>query len=124
MNGKKFSHLPSPVTAAGVMICASIVLIPASLLIDRPWELSPSPASLAAVVTLGVFGTGLALLLYFRLITTLGSLGAASQSYLRMGIGVLLGIVLLGEKFSLIIGLGLITAIIGVALINIPAKSR
>ncbi len=106
------------------MICASIVLIPASLLIDRPWELSPSPASLAAVVTLGVFGTGLALLLYFRLITTLGSLGAASQSYLRMGIGVLLGIVLLGEKFSLIIGLGLITAIIGVALINIPAKSR
>nr|WP_288901279.1 EamA family transporter [uncultured Sneathiella sp.] len=124
INGRKFAALPSTVTAAGVMISATLVLIPASLIIDRPWTLSPSLASLAAVVTLGTFGTALALLLYFRLINTLGSLGTASQSYLRMGIGVMLGIVLLGEQFSLIVGLGVITAILGVALINIPSKSR
>ncbi|MZR30171.1 EamA family transporter [Sneathiella sp. DP05] len=122
--GKRFAALPSTVTAAGVMISATLVLVPASLIIDRPWTLSPSASSLVAVVTLGTFGTALALLLYFRLINTLGSLGTASQSYLRMGIGVMLGIVILGEQFSLIVGLGLVIAICGVALINIPAKRR
>lgn len=124
INGRKFAALPPTVTAAGVMISASLVLIPASLIIDQPWTLSPSIESLTAVVILGTFGTALALLLYFRLINTLGSLGTASQSYLRMGIGVMLGIVILGEQFSLIVGLGLATAILGVALINIPSKSR
>lgn len=124
INGQKFASLPSTVTAAGVMISASVVLIPASFIIDQPWTLSPSIESLTAVVILGTFGTALALLLYFRLINTLGSLGTASQSYLRMGVGVMLGIVVLGEQFSFIVGLGILTAIIGVALINIPSKSR
>jgi drug/metabolite transporter (DMT)-like permease len=124
INGRKFADLPSTVTAAGVMIFASLVLIPASIIIDQPWTLSPSFKSLTAVIILGTFGTALALLLYFRLINTLGSLGAASQSYLRMGIGVMLGIIILGEQFSLIVGLGLVTAILGVALINIPPRSR
>ncbi|MCF8465888.1 MAG: DMT family transporter [Sneathiella sp.] len=124
INGKKFHALPFTVTAAGVMISASCVLIPASIIIDKPWTLSPSLISVAAIVTLGIFGTTLALLLYFRLINTLGSLGTASQSYLRMGIGVMLGIVVLGEQFSMAVALGLGVAILGVALINIPAKAR
>ena len=124
INGKKFHALPSTVTAAGVMISAACVLIPASIIIDKPWTLTPSLTSIAAVVTLGTFGTALALLLYFRLINTLGSLGTASQSYLRMGIGVMLGIVVLGEQFSMVVALGLVVAILGVALINIPAKAR
>ncbi|WP_256470350.1 DMT family transporter [Sneathiella marina] len=122
--GKRFSHLPPTVTAAGVMVSASVVLIPASLIIDNPWTLSPSLLSLSAVGALGVFGTAVALLLYFRLIHTLGSLGTASQAYLRMGVSVLLGIVFLGEEFSLVVGIGLLTAFLGVALINMPGKGK
>jgi drug/metabolite transporter (DMT)-like permease len=122
--GQRFRHLPSTVTAAGVMVCASAVLIPASLIVEQPWTLTPSALSLLAVFTLGSFGTGLALLLYFRLINTLGSLGTSSQAYLRMGVGVMLGIFVLGEQFSLLVGLGLITAILGVALINMPTRLK
>lgn len=121
---KRFGAQPATVTAAGVMICATLVLVPASLIIDKPWTLSPSLTSLAAVAALGSFGTALALLLYFRLIQSLGSLGAASQAYLRMGVSVMLGIVFLGESFSLPVGIGLIAAILGVALINIPGKKK
>ncbi len=124
IRGQKFSHLPSTVTAAGVMIFASVVLIPASIVIDQPWTLSPSPKSLTAIATLGTFGTAVALLLYFRLINTLGSLNTASQSYLRMGIGVMLGLVIFGEQLSLIVAMGVVISILGVALINIPAKQR
>jgi drug/metabolite transporter (DMT)-like permease len=122
--GKKFSHLPPTVTAAGVMLSASAVLIPASVIIDQPWTLSPSLLSVAAITTLGIFGTAVALLLYFRLIHTLGSLGTASQAYLRMGVSVILGIIFLGEQFSLVVGIGLLTAFTGVALINMPGKAK
>ncbi|WP_334129792.1 DMT family transporter [Sneathiella sp.] len=122
IRGKNFAHLPPTVTAAGVMIVASAVLVPASLIIDRPWTLEPTLRSLAAVSMLGTFGTGVALLLYFRLINTLGSLNAASQSYLRMGVGVLLGMVIYGEQLTLTVAIGVLIAIIGVALINMPTR--
>lgn len=122
IRGKVFAHLPPTVTAAGVMIVASAVLVPASLIIDRPWTLQPTVRSLAAVTMLGTFGTGIAMLLYFRLINTLGSLNAASQSYLRMGVGVLLGMLIYGEQLTFTVAIGVIIAILGVALINMPAR--
>lgn len=121
--GKRFAALPSTVTAAGVMISATCVLVPASLVVDQPWTLSPSLTSLAAVIVLGIFGTAVALLLYFRLINTLGSMNAASQSYLRMGIGVILGMVIFGEQLSFVVALGVVISILGVALINMPTKT-
>ena len=52
-------------------------------------------------------------------------MGVASQSYLRAGVGVILGVAVLGETISLTIGLGLFAAVLGVALINLPmAKGR
>lgn len=121
--GKRFDHISAVATAAGTMIWASVVLIPASLIIDRPWTLTPSADAIAATLVLSVFCTGVALLIYFRLVRTLGSMGVASQSYLRSGIGVILGIVFLGEAINLPIAVGLCAAMLGVALINWPAKA-
>lgn len=121
--GKRFSDLPATVTAAGTMICAAACLVPLSLLVDRPWTLEPAGRHVFAAVVLGVFCTGGALLLYFRLLKTLGSMGVASQSYLRAGVGVALGIVFLGEHISMITGIGLVLAIAGVAAINAPVST-
>ncbi|MEO0361571.1 MAG: EamA family transporter, partial [Pseudomonadota bacterium] len=66
--------------------------------------------------------TGVALILYFRLIEALGSMGVASQAYLRAGIGVALGAVVLGEEVAPTAALGLAATILGVALINRPAR--
>lgn len=118
--GKRLSHLSSIVTAAGTMLVASLTLVPLSLIFEAPWTLAPSAQTLAAMVVLGVFCTGVALMLYFRLLQTLGSLGVASQAYLRAGIGVILGVMLLGEEITLVIGFGLLAAILGVAAINMP----
>lgn len=124
IHGKRFSHLPSVVTATGTMVCASVTLVPLALLIEAPWRLQPSTPALLATVGLGVFSTGLAFLIYFRLIHTLGSMGVASQSYLRAGVGVGLGIMLLGERITPLVGLGLVAALLGVAAINMPQRVR
>jgi len=120
--GKNFTHLPSTVTAAGTMIWATVCLVPLSLIVEHPWTLAPSIMSLLSTVVLAVFCTGVALLIYFRLVKTLGSLGAASQSYLRSGIGVLLGVIVLGEHISFVVGIGIATAVLGVVAINAPQK--
>lgn len=116
--GRRFTHLSPTATAAGTMVWASVCLVPASLVLDRPWTLSPSYPALAATLMLGLFCTGLALLIYFRLVCSIGSMGVASQAYLRAGIGVLLGSLVLGETITPAFGFGLLAVIAGVALIN------
>ena len=106
------------------MICAAIVLVPVSLMLEQPWTLTPSLKAIAATSVLSVLCTACALLIYFRLLKTLGSMGTASQAYLRAGVGVALGVVFLGEQITPVIGLGLVAAIIGVAAINMPARSK
>lgn len=121
---QRFTQLHSTATAAGTMLCATACLVPISLAVDRPWTLQPSPDAVAAAIVLGVFCTGLALLLYFRLLRTLGSIGVASQSYLRAGLSVVLGVVVLGEEVTLLIAMGVLATMLGVALINIPTRRR
>lgn len=125
--GKRFSRLPSTVTAAATMVWAALVLVPAAVLMEDPWATRPSMPSLAAALVLAVACTGIALLIYFRLLRTLGSLNVASQAYLRAGIGVALGVVFLGETLTAAVATGLFAAIFGVALINstrLPAILR
>ena len=124
LHGRRFPHLTPTAVAAGTMLCAAICLAPLSLAIDRPWTLSVSWLSASAALALAVLCTAVALLIYFRLVRTLGSLGAASQAYLRAGVSVLLGVVLLGERPTAEVGFGLALTIIGVAAINAGPAAR
>ena len=116
--GRRFGELPAIMTAAGTMTWAATCLIPVSVVVDQPWNMTPSFGSLLAAVALGSFSTAGALMLYFRLVRTLGSMGVASQSYLRAGVSVLLGVMLLGEPFTWSLGVGLAAVVVGVAAIN------
>ncbi|MEL6372624.1 MAG: EamA family transporter [Pseudomonadota bacterium] len=120
--GRRFTDLSATAIATGTMLWASLVLVPASLIFERPWSLSPSWPAIVASCVLGLLCTGVALLIYFRLIKTIGSLGTASQAYLRAGVGVLLGALVLGERITPMVGLGLLAAIVGVAAINLPRR--
>lgn len=122
--GKRFSRLPASVTAASTMLWAMVLTVPAALVIDAPWTLSPSLVAVLAVIGLSVFSTALALLIYFRLLKTLGSIGTTSQAYLRAGVGVILGVALLGERLTPIIAIGLALALLGVVMINYPERKR
>ena len=124
LNGKRLAHLSPLATATGTMLWATVSLVPLSLALERPWAITPSVTSLAAAVTLAILCTGIALIIYFRLMKTLGAMGVASQSYLRAGVSVLLGLVVLGEQPSATVLLGLTVTIVGVALINWPARKR
>jgi len=58
--GRSFHGLSPAVPAAGSMLLGAALLVPLSLVVDRPWALRPSLASLAALVALAVLSTVLA----------------------------------------------------------------
>jgi len=106
------------------MVCGAIVLAPLSLAVDHPWTLAPSGRSIMALVCLAVFSTALAFTIYFRLIRTLGPVGTTSQAYLRVPIGVAIGVVFLGETLAPTTWIGLVCVIAGVAAMTLPKRSR
>lgn len=121
--GQRLRHLPSLTSATCVMLFSTAYLLPLSLIFEAPWALRPSSNSIIAIVTLPIVCTAVASLIYYRLLKTLGSLGTASQAYLRAGVGVALGVIILGESISMDVALGLVLAVLGVLLINWPIKS-
>jgi drug/metabolite transporter (DMT)-like permease len=122
--GRNFEGLDAMVPATGSLLCGALVLIPISLIVDVPWALAPSSRSIVALLGLSVFSTALAFTLYFRLIRTLGSMGATSQAYLRVPIGVALAMAFLGETIAPAALIGLFLVIAGVAAMTFPARSR
>jgi drug/metabolite transporter (DMT)-like permease len=117
-----FRGLDPMAPAAGSLICGAAILVPVSLVVDQPWSLAPSANSVLALLGLAVFSTALAFVIYFRLIQTLGSVGTTAQAYLRVPIGVALGVALLGESLSPTAWVGLGCVVIGVAAMTIPAR--
>ena len=122
--GRRFKGLDPSVPAAGSMLCGAAILIPASLVVDRPWQLAPSTDSLLALLALSVFSTALAFTIYFRLLHTLGSVSTTSQAYLRVPIGVAIGVLFLGETLASTAWLGLACVVLGVAAMTIPGRRR
>jgi drug/metabolite transporter (DMT)-like permease len=117
-----FKGLDPMAPAAGSLLCGAAILVPISVIAERPWTLMPSTASVLALSGLAVFSTAIAFVIYFRLIQTLGSVGTTAQAYLRVPIGVTLGVWLLGESLSPTAWIGLGCVVIGVAAMTIPPR--
>lgn len=123
--GQRFAKLPAIVTAAGAMSCAAILMLPAAAILERPWTLALPPAqAIGAVIALAVVCTALAMVIYFRLIRTIGPLGTTSGSYLRAGFAVILGTTLLGESFTWSILAGMVLILTGVVTVTLPPPAR
>ncbi|MBP2309911.1 EamA family transporter [Azospirillum melinis] len=122
--GRVFKGLDPIMPAAGSLLCGAALLLPVSLAVDRPWTLSPSPDSLLALAGLSVFSTALAFVLYFRLVHTIGSVPTTAQAYLRVPIGVGIGVMMLGETLEPTMLAGCAAVVLGVAAMTIPARSR
>lgn len=121
--GRRFRDVSPLVPAAGATLTAALVLVPLALVVDRPWALEPSVRSMAGVAGLAVIATGAAFVVYFRLLATVGSIATSAQAYLRILVGVGLGMAFLGETPStgMLIGLPLVVA--GVIAMTAPARA-
>lgn len=122
ITGRGLRRLDPIVPAAGSMLGGAVLLLPVSLLVEQPWSMEPSARSLGALACLAVFSSAMGAVIYFRLLGTLGSVGTTAQAYLRVPVGVLMGILLLDETLSSTAWLGLVLVFLGVAAMTIPKR--
>ncbi len=120
--GRRFDKLSPLVPASGSTLMAALILIPLALAFDQPWALRPSAASILAVGAMVVFSTGVAFIIYFKLISTIGPIATTSQAYLRIIVGVGIGAAFLGEQLTASLVVGVVLVIAGVIAMTIPAR--
>jgi drug/metabolite transporter (DMT)-like permease len=89
---------PGPAVAAWITLAATVLLTPFALA-DLPGD-TPGAGPLAAVVALGVIGTGFAFAIFFGLMTTIGPARTFIVTYLSPGFAVVYGALLLDEPIS------------------------
>jgi drug/metabolite transporter (DMT)-like permease len=109
---------PMSVTT-GQLTAGALIMLPMSMLIDRPWTYALPPLSAwAAIVALALFCTAFGYVLYFRLIATSGATNALLVTLLVPPVAILLGALFLHETLAPqdFIGLGLIA--LGLAAID------
>lgn len=99
-------------TGAMILIAGTLILIPLSLVTDRPWTLAPDRTAIMSVFILGFFATGLATLVLIHLINTVGATFTSLNNYLVPVVGIACGVIWLDERltFSALLAFGIILA--------------
>ena len=109
-----------PVTiAAGQLLMAAVLLLPLTLLVDRPWTMGPvSGAAIWATIAMAVLSTALAYLIYFRILNRAGATNALLVTFLIPVSAILLGMLLLDERLDARQLAGMAAIAIGLAAID------
>ena len=100
-----------------------IFLLPFSLIIETPWESSPTLASTLSLLYLGVIATGFAWLIRFRILTVNGLVFQTQVAYLIPIFGILFGYFLMDEVITWRVIISLVIILLGIYIFKKNNKS-
>ncbi len=109
-----FAHLRPLAVATGSQIAAAVLLLPFTIF-NWP-EVAPGALDWLAVIALGVFCTGLAYALYFRLISRIGPTKTMAVTFLIPAFAMLWGGLFLAEEVTALMLAGCAVILAGTAL--------
>ena len=113
---QRFADEPPLTLAIGQQLGAAVVLLP--LVPVVPLRATPDAVDIACLLALALASTGIAYLLYFRLLAELGATGVMTVIYVVPVFGVLWGALFLGEAIHLSTILGGAVILLSVWLIT------
>lgn len=110
----------APIAAAfGQQLMVACVIIPVALVVDEPWSLPmPQLSAFGAVLALGVIGTALPYILFYRLLAEAGATNLMLVNLLIPGWAVALGAIVLGERLPPTAFAGMALVAFGLAIID------
>jgi drug/metabolite transporter (DMT)-like permease len=124
---QRASGTAPPLTiATGQVLGAAVVTVPVAWLTSGPLRLADvRPTSWLAVLLLGMFGTGLAFLVFYVLVERVGATNATLTTYLIPIVAVLTGALVLDERLGVGAVLGGALILVGIWLAQrAPAVAR
>ena len=111
------------VASAAIIVIAALISLPVALIVDEPWNLSPSRASAYTVIWIGIGPTALATFVYLKLIGSAGPTFMSLTNYCIPVVALLLGVALLGEEPGANAYTGLLLILSGIALSQMRRKT-
>ena len=115
---KHLVDVPAEIAATGQLTAGALVLTPVAVLTTATEGIHLAPHRVAAIVLLGVVGTGLAYVLYYRSVAELGPTTTSLVTYLIPVFAVALGVAVLDETFHVRVVLGGVMIVVGIALVQ------
>jgi drug/metabolite transporter (DMT)-like permease len=97
---------------------AFVLIVLLALANERPFDVVWNRDAIVAVVWLGIFGSGLAYLLNFRLLARIGATRTSLLAYFLPIVGIISGALMFGETIDRFVLIGTAMVIGGVALVN------
>ena len=110
----KLKHKKNENVTTSTTLWSIIFLLPFSILIEKPWNLSPSIESTLALLYLGTIATGLAWLIRFRILTVNGLVFQTQVAYLIPIFGILFGYFLMNEIITWKVFVSLAIILLGI----------
>lgn len=109
--------------STGVLLMASVIIVPLSLFEGVDWFEDASVASIWSVILLGIFPTGLATIIYFSVIRHAGAAFLSQINYLIPVWAVLMGVLFAAEKITVNAVVALIVILVGIGVAQYKIKS-
>jgi len=110
----KISKKKNENVTGSILIWAIIILIPLTIIFEKPWNIIPSIESTISVIYLGIVPTGIAWLLRFRILKKNGLIFQSQVSYLIPIFGIILGYIFLKELITYKVIISLLAVVIGI----------
>jgi drug/metabolite transporter (DMT)-like permease len=114
--GRRLRALSPLAASAGMLIAATVILLPLAALVERPWRTTPGAVTWSALLALAVLSTAVGYVVYFRVLATAGPTNLLLVTFLMPVGGVALGATVLGERprFTSLAGMLVIFAALAV----------
>ena len=110
----KISKKTNENVTGSILIWATIILFPLVIFIEQPWSVIPRLDSTVSVIYLGLFSTGIAWLLRFRILVKNGLIFQSQVSYLIPIFGTILSYIFLKELITTKVLVSLIAVCAGI----------
>ena len=114
----KISNKKNENVTASILIWGALITFPIAMFIEQPWNLSPRLDSTISLIYLGIFPTGIAWMIRFRILKNNGLVFQAQVAYLIPIFGVILGYIFLKELITPKVLIALLAVIIGIYLVK------
>lgn len=113
---RQLVRVPRQSMVAALILAGSAMMVPASLLLEQPWTLTPSAPALGALLALAIGPTALATLMILVIIDRQGASFLSQINFMVPIFGVAFAAIFLGERLASNAWIALILILVGIAL--------
>ena len=120
----KVSNKKNENVTASILIWATIFLLPITAYTEHTWNLNPRLDSTISLIYLGIFSTGLAWLMRFRILKNNGLVFQAQVAYLIPIFGIILGYIFLNEIITSKVIVAVAAVVLGIYFVRLSIKNN